>query len=84
MAIVLVGALPKIDGTSIDRLFLRQGFRVIAVADGGEATTEDEPCLWVRYVASLPMGKSPLPEDGAVRFDSFDPTTIASTLEPAL
>ncbi len=83
VAIVLFGAVPKIDGTPIDRLFLRQGFLVIVVADGGEATTEDEPCLWVSGATSFPTEKSPLPEDSAVRFGSFEPAAIASALEPA-
>lgn len=83
VAIVLVGPVPKIDGTPIGELFLRQGFRVVVVTAGGEATADDDPCLWVRYAATLPTGKPPLPDASAARFGSFDPTAIAFALEPA-
>ena len=77
VVVVLVGLSPLVDSQPLERLLLRQGFPVVAidVSEGLPAAT-GEPAAWVFGVTSFSTGRAPLPEDSALRLESFDPTAI--------
>lgn len=76
VTVALIGPFPSIEGEPLDRLLLRQGFRVVTVDLPNVAAPSSEPAAWVFGVTSFPTGRPPLPDDSASRVSSFDPTAI--------